>query len=182
MDTSRFSSIFFEARLPLHWQGGVTPTPEELGDWMHTNAVLLRAMAAFENRLGEPTEGGVGTGKILERLEAKIDLAILLLAKVAALGGSQPEPCSVALSAGEIAWIADDAPEVGEAISLTLHINPSLPQPLQLPASVVAVTSLAEGKQVTASLTHLSEECQDGLERMVFRQHRHHIQAMRGGR
>ncbi len=182
MDTSRFSSIFFEARLPLRWQGGLTPTPEELGDWMHTNAVLLRALAAFENKLGEAAEGTTGAGKIMERLEAKVDLAILLLAKIAALGGDQPKACPIALSAGEIAWIADDAPEPGEAINLTLHIDPSLPQPLQLPASVVAVTPLAEGKQVTASFTHLSEECQDGLERMVFRQHRHHIQAMRGGR
>lgn len=182
MDTNRFTSIFFETRLPLRWQGGLAPTAEELEAWMHINAVLLRAMAAFENSLGEVPEGGSGSGKILERLEAKIDLAILLLAKLAAFGGVQPKICQVALSASEIAWIADDTPEVGEAINLLLYLNPGLSQPLQLPASVVAVTPMATGKQVTASFTHLSEECKDWLERAVFRQHRHQIHAMRGGR
>jgi hypothetical protein len=175
------TGVSFQANLPLEWRPLGDAEQHAVEIWMHTNIVLLRALATidaqapatdYENEPGSPT------GRVLERLEAKVDLALTLLGRLLSQEQPAPRPASLTLSAQAVAWKSDSLPPAGSAVLITLHISSRLPQPLRL----TAIVKRSGQGGAEAVFTHLGEELQDWLERTVFRQHRRHIQAMHQAR
>lgn len=172
--------VWFEARLALAWRAEEFPDGETLAAWMATNTVLLRALATLDTLAGErDAEIAEETEKRLDRLEAKVDLALALLAQLVAREQPHPRACPAKVSASAIEWHSVAAPPLGNAV-IQLHIDARLPQALQLPAHIVQVTPDNGEHHVRAELCELDEDCREWLERAVFRRHRRAIQATRG--
>lgn len=181
MSDTELSPVHYQALLPLAWVVAGALDAARLSVWMHTNAILLRALATIEAQppaTDYESEPGTPTGRMLERLEAKIDLSLSLLSRLLGHESSLQQALPVTLSANAVEWESASLPEAGSEILLTLHLSPKLPHPLQLPARV----ERSGNGRALARFTHLDEETRDWLERTVFRQHRRHIQALHQGR
>ncbi len=112
----------------------------------------------------------------LQRLDAKIDLMLHLLAQ--SLQGNHPLPQAMPVELGPeiVSWQELGAqPTVGDTIVLGLYLSPGLPLPLKLPAHI---TASADGR-VTAQLADLGEDLDESWRQWVFRQHRRDIHAQR---
>lgn len=172
-----FSGVSYQAEMPLGWQSGPLPAATVLNEWMHTNVVLLHALATMETQApARENESGNDVERKLERVEVKLDLTLNLLSKLLAQHIPQPDACPVTLSASRIEWIGKGTPPAGNIV-ISLFVNPRLAQPLLLPASVRSATVVATGTRIVAEFTHLSEETEEWLERTVFRNHRRFIQS-----
>lgn len=113
-----------------------------------------------------------------QRLDAKVDLMLHLLAQ--SLQGSRPLPASVNVELGPeiVSWQEmGTAPAVGDTVVLALYLNPGLPLPVRLPAHI---TACANGR-VTARLAELGDDLEEFWQQWVFRQHRRDIHAHRPG-
>lgn len=173
--------ISFQADLPLEWRplGDAERGAAEI--WMHANVVLLRALSTIEAQpsvTDYESEPGSPTGRVLERLEAKVDLALTLLGRLLGQEQPAPRPVSLTLSAQAVEWKSDSLPPAGSPVLITLHISPRLPQPLRL----AAIVKRSGQGSAEAVFTRLEGEMQDWLERTVFRQHRRHIQTLHQAR
>lgn len=173
--------IDYAARLPLGRASLPSPPDEaEIECWMSEACALLRVLAGLEappvEREGEPA-----CGKTLERLEAKLDLALGLMMRFARAQDALPPAVPSVLGPTGLTW--EDEREqplrAGEPVLLSLHLSPRLPLPLTLPAEVTAVERLPGGVRISARFTGLSEETRDWLERTLFRFHRRAIQQAR---
>ncbi len=177
---SAIRGVTFQADLPLVWRATEALAEEVILEWLHSNAILLRALATMEAPPGErDIESTAENDKRLERLEAKLDLTLDLLTKLMARDTPKPPSCPVTVSAAAIEWTSVAAQACGTGV-ITLFIDPRLPQPLQLPALVAHSTLTDDGHKTMAEFLHLDEETREWLERAVFRRHRRHIQAVRG--
>jgi len=175
--------VFYHSDLPLQWRDAPLPAARVLQQQMRTNTVLFHALAAMETPLTEQeAEVGSAMAKILDRLEAKLNLAVDLLSQLTASQTPLPATHPVTLSAEAIEWIAPDGPAADREITLSLFLDPRLPQPLQLPARVATRVALPEGIRTFAEFAHLSDEVRDWLERTVFRYHRRYIQSLHTSR
>jgi len=163
--------------VPLSWHLETNPSADEIAVWMYGNVTLLQALSTIETMQPEK-EGdmGSGSGKMLERLEFKVDLALSLLSKLLAQNTDLPASYRAFLSAEGMEWISKEAAEQGDEIVISAYISPKLPQPLILPARIEAVRREETGTRIHATFTHLNEETQDWLSRTVFRYHRRAIQ------
>jgi hypothetical protein len=163
--------------MPLSWRLEAEPSADDIAVWMYGDVTLLRALATIESMQSElDGEMGSGVGKVLERLEFKIDLTLSLVAKLLTQHAALPSTCPVFVSAEGMEWIGKETATAGDKIVISAHISPKLPQPLVLPAKINAVQQEPGGTRIYASFTHLSEEAQDWLSRTVFRYHRRAVQ------
>ena len=163
--------------IPLSWHPEVEPSAGDIAVWMYGNVTLLRALAMIEAIQPERDgDMGSGVGKVLERLEFKIDLTLSLVAKLLTQNAVLPSTCPVFVSAEGVEWICKETAAEGEDILISAYISPKLPQPLVLPAKIKAIQPEPGGTRVYATFTHLSEEAQDWLSRTVFRYHRRDVQ------
>lgn len=169
--------IFYAADLPLSWTALSRLQPAQTEQWQHDTAALLRALAVIEAPVVETDRDiSSATGKSMERLEAKLDLALSLMMQLARQHTELPAPHPVILRANSVEWLATSHPEPAQLILLSLHLSPRLPQALHIPATVAAVEQLENGARVRANFTHLSQEVEEWLERTLFRFHRRSIQ------
>lgn len=162
--------------IPLNWRPEAELSADDIAVWMYDDVTLLRALATIE-AIPPERDGdmGSGVGKVLERLEFKIDLTLSLVAKLLAENAVQPSTCPVFVSAEGMEWICKEAATEGDNIVISAFISPKLPQPLVLPAKIKSVQQEPDGTRIYATFTHLSEEAQDWLSRTVFRYHRRAI-------
>lgn len=162
--------------IPLSWRPEAEPSADDIAVWMYDNVTLLRALATIESMQPErDSDMGSGVGKVLERLEFKIDLTLSLVAKLLTQNAAMPSTCPAFVSAEGMEWICKEAATEGDDIVISAYVSPKLPQPLVLPAKIKAVQPEPGGTRIYATFTHLDEEAQDWLSRTVFRYHRRAI-------
>jgi hypothetical protein len=162
-----------ECRLPLKWSildTAVTPTSA-----LEREALLLLTVINQMEAVHE-LEAGSTEQRRLERVEAKLDLALYLLARTLEPGPAATE-VDVKLSAEEIRWPETRPPASGTPLLLELRPSPTLPLSLRLPALAMA----PEGGWARASLRGLAEPVADVLHQFIFRRHRQAIRARQGG-
>lgn len=162
--------------IPLSWRPEAEPSADDIAIWMHGDVTLLRALSTIEAMQPErDADMGGSVGKVLERLEFKIDLTLSLVAKLLAENAVLPSTRPAFVSAEGMEWIGKEAASEGDDIVISAYISPKLPQPLLLPAKIKAVQQEPGGTRIYATFTHLNEEAQDWLSRTVFRYHRRAI-------
>jgi hypothetical protein len=164
--------LICECRMPLVWREARLDEHERQA-MMREAALLLTAVNQMES--SHELESGGGENRRLDRLEAKLDLALHLLAR-ALEPATPPTARVVRLGAEAVEW--QDAQPPGEGVALVLELRPSetLPITLKLPAVALApAPGLAR-----ARLVDLSEALNDALVQFVFRRHRQAIRARVG--
>ena len=183
-DTSHQDGVFFETLLPLSWSLVSHPVPSFiLDEWMQTNITILRALSTMEALpIDKENELGATAAKAIDRLEAKIDLSLTLLAKLLVQNTAFPQAVAVTLSGSSVKWINPEGPTLGNDVTLSLYLSHRIPQPLILPAKVTSSEIETDGLHTSATFTDLSAEMQDWLERTIFRYHRRSIQQRHSGK
>lgn len=183
-DTSQ--GVSHVANLPLSWSPLDAVPDEEVSRWMHDALAVLRALAILETPISEQDKDlGSPSGKAVERLEIKLDLALTLLMQLTRQDRSLPPRHRVTLRADSVEWATGSLPEPGQHILLTLYLNASLPIALVLPAQIIparVVPAYGQETSVRAVFSPLDEEVDDWLSRTLFRYHRRQIQSIHGNR
>lgn len=164
--------LLCESRMPLVWREA-RPEDDERQAMMREAALLLAAVNQMES--SHEMDSGGGETRRLDRLEAKLDLALHLLARTLE---PNPPPAGrmVKLGAEGAEW--DDETPPGEGRPLVIDLRPSehLPLTLKLPAVALAPRpGLAR-----ARFSDLTESLTDALTQFVFRRHRQAIRARTG--
>lgn len=172
--------ISLEAVLPLSWVARQATSQANAEMQRQSNISLLRALASIEAMAPERELEDEATQKALERMESKLDIVILLLAKMAGASGLLPSEKLLALRMDSMSWLEHEhVPMMGESVLISVYLNPRLPQPLLLSAQVCDLQNKDHGTQIEVTLEDTGEELQEWLTRTIFRYHRRQVQARR---
>jgi len=165
-----------QARLSAAFVPGTSP--DRLAHAEH----LLRTVALIEDHRSEDSQNErIEDAPFGQRLEAKLDLGLLMLGRLL-------EYASPPLRARDVRWSIlgarlqqPDAASLPPGSEGVLQIQPCdwLPESLELPASILATDS---GHWVWLSFPVFSPGLRDALERHLFRQHRRQIAQTRTDR
>ena len=142
--------------------------------------IHLSAIAIIEDSRNEEEEGPQGLA--LRRIEAKLDLLLTLVGNLNAQANADPR-VPLKWSAQGVRMPAGKAGAEGSTGLFRMQATPWLPDPLALPAAVIAC---APGDDGTPSqwlqFGPLSDATRAALERHVFRQHRRAVAELRAQR
>ncbi len=169
MSTAAEHALFGDAlgcdeTLPAAFVGG---TAAAGGD----GAGLLRALSLIEETGEAEREDADPRSGELARVEAKLDLVLALLGWV--LRAQRPDLAPVALRWSRFGACvhAATAPSAHTGL-LRVALDPRLPQPLELPARLIACEPEGEGVRLWLRFDRLDPALESALERHVFRRHR----------
>jgi hypothetical protein len=178
MDETDATGISLEAILPLAWAKSKQLSHANIELRTQTNIALLRAMAAIDVVTPEHDTHGEPIHKALERVEAKVDMTLLLVAQLMGATLSLPAETQVNLSNQHITWLeSGKPPTVGLSLVIALYLNPRIPQALHLPVTVTEVQKQKDGLHVVADLQEVTAEFEEWMTRTLFRYHRRALQA-----
>lgn len=156
-------TVCFDDCLPLAWHALTGPVPPSL---RRESELTLRLLAA-------PPEGADKAEPALQRLEAKLDLALEL--GLLQRHPDAPPPCLCRIGLEGVAWMTTSPPS-GPCL-LELAPSPTAALRLFLPLQDVSARLLADGSTVVqARLAPLSDPLHLHWEKWVFRRHRDAIQ------
>ena len=177
-------SITFQTTMPLAWEVPGAPDEVTLAAWRHDNIVLLRALATLESMAPDKErEPEQALGKALERMEAKVDIMLALLARLINQQTMPPASCPLTLAAQRVEWAcpAISAPPADSRVLLKLYLSPKLPEPLRLWVKVATQPAGAESADCYCLAEFLDEdaEFEEWMTRTLFRYHRRALQARR---
>lgn len=151
--------LVLEDAFPIAWaQAGLSASFSE--------ASLLSALMALENDEKEREDSPLG--RELSRLDAKINLILLLLGD---LRREKPMPSKkpAILSARALAWQEPDPPAPGETIGIEIFLNIRYPYPLRLQLEVDTIGSSGWTK---GAWVNMDPFLQEQLQQYIFRAHR----------
>lgn len=159
--------------MPLAWRPANLDEPARQR-MMREAALLLAALNQMEG--SHELESSGPENRRLDRIEAKLDLTLHLLARTLE-PGQGPASRAVTLSPRDVQWNDDLAPDAGTRMILELRPSEHLPLTLRLPATALEpLPGIAR-----ARLENLLEALDDALHQFVFRRHRQAIRARAGG-
>lgn len=171
-----------EGLLPLGWEvRAELPSESRFAALNGANEALVRSCDGLEEprrKLDDVNE----LGQELQRLDAKLDLILELLAEWLQ-APTLPPAVQVRFNAVGLCWEAEDLPEPGSLLRLELHLCSRIPRPVILYGRVVRVHPVnGGGARAVIEFVGVSEGLADALERMVFRRHRREVAQLRGQR
>lgn len=163
-------------RMPLAWHAGQID-PQTRQNCIVEATLLLGALNQMES--SHESDTGSPENRRLDRIEAKLDLTLYLLAR--RLETAPPADLrEVILSPVGMQWPDPAPPAEGSLLMVEFQPSETLPLSLRLPA--IALAPLAGQAQVRfESLSDsLSEALDEALYQFVFRRHRQAIRARTG--
>jgi len=175
-----YNELAYHDVLPIQWRSREQPLSRfELAGLEETNVVVLQACVAMQEQPAR--EHGEDAGPLaneLARLDFKLNLVLQLLGKLVSRE-RMPAATSAHFNAHGASWTAiGPVPAVGERGVLRLYLHETLPQPLELPAVIVAV----EGALVRAHFEELADSVGELIQRLAFLCHRRDVADARKSR
>jgi len=171
---SNASSITYQADLPISWRYTDAPGATVLSQARQSNLVLLHALSTLESAPEKDHDADPAISKAVDRLEAKLDVALGMLARLVAEQTNIPACAQVTLGARQIEWCeASTLPTRDSVVCILLHLSKKLPEPMQLYGRVISV----QGDRCVAEFIDLDEELEEWITRTLFRYHRRALQA-----
>ena len=156
-------------RMPLAWHT-VQLDPHTRQSRIVEAALLLNALNQMEG--SHELDTGGAENRRLDRIEAKLDLALFLLARRLETS-TPPTPREVELTPSGAQWPDSAPPAAGSELIVEFQPSETLPLSLRLPA-----IALEPGTdQARVSFEGLSEALDEALYQFVFRRHRQAIRA-----
>ncbi len=107
-----------------------------------------------------------------ERLESKLNVIMQLLSRLLARENIVPADRKFRLAVDGIAWDHDVALKLDSVGSASLHINRSLPYPLELAGRVVGCEQTGAVYRIAFAFEGVAPNVVELLEKMIFRHHR----------
>jgi len=159
-------------RMPLNWHAAEVDA-EASAQLLREAALLLAALNQIES--SHELEATNPENRRLDRIEAKLDLALHLLARTL-LDESHSQHLLVELTPASASW--PDTTPPSEGTRLIVEFSPSTALPLSLKLPAIALQS--ENGMARVRFETLGETLDDALYQFVFRRHRQAIRARSG--
>jgi hypothetical protein len=175
-----YDELAYEDVLPVSWVPAREPLDATAAArYDEPNLRLLQACAALDEQplvAREKLDDGSPLGAELARLDFKLTLLLDLVVHLASRDLRRPDPVSIRFNAIGATFASPGIrPELGSSGVAHIFLRNALPQPLSLPARVVAV----DAQQVKLRFMPLSEPVADMIEKLAFRRHRRHVAGVR---
>jgi len=158
--------------MPLSWHAAEVDA-EASTQLLREAALLLAALNQIES--SHELEATNPENRRLDRIEAKLDLALHLLARTLQ-DESHSKRLPVELTSTSASW-PDNTPP-GEGTRLIVEFSPSTALPLNL--KLPAIGMAPENSMARVRFAGLGETLDDALYQFVFRRHRQAIRARSG--
>lgn len=177
------TGLVYEDRIPVRWQViPALPARWQMLKTHHSNEQLLRYLAAVDEHRSEGVDEDHGPlAHDIARLEYKLNLLLEMVGRLLGERVHLPEPTTVRMTADELCWIADEAPEPGSWLSVDLFLNQRVPCPVILHGQVDRVRALEDGLETALVYRDISEAERNWIEKLIFRQHRRLVALSRQG-
>jgi hypothetical protein len=172
-----YDQLAYHDVLPVQWLAlPLPPDRFELIGLEQANLLLLQACVAVEEHSVRDKSEDLGplAGEIV-RLDFKLNLVLQLLSKMVAKDRMPPATTIDFNGLGATWTCVGVPPRVGEHGLLRVQLRSSLPQPLELPAEVVA----AEGSTASVRFPDLSGALGELIQKLAFLRHRRHVADVR---
>ena len=173
-------ALVYEDELPLSWEVvDALPPVQRLSTINAANEALLRAGEGLE----EPLRGSEESHELaqeFQRLDAKLNLVLELLADWLSRQGDLPPAVPLRFNGHGISWKSPETPPPDTTLRLTLYVCSSFPKPLVLYGRTVQQQDGGPEGVTLVRFLALSAGVVDGLERLVFRRHRREVAQLRG--
>jgi hypothetical protein len=178
-----YDELAYEDVLPVGWVPATEPLePTAPARYDESNLRLLQACAALDEQPALPREKLDDASPLaaeLTRLDFKLTLLLDLVVHLASRDLRRPEPVPIRFNAiGATIAAPPFRAEAGSSGVAHIFLRNALPQPLSLPARVVA----ADERQFQLRFMPLSEPVADLIEKLAFRRHRRHVAGARKSR
>ena len=166
--------LIFEDVLPVQWTAGAPADGLALARLNADNHQLLGAESSLDEvRVHEALKDeSPALVHELQRLEFKVNILLRLTAELALHNRGLPPPQRLRLTSRALEWFGQGAPAVGATGLLAVYINSSLPQPMQIPCTVVGERLQDNVRVAQMRFAGLSEAVIEQLEKLIFRHHR----------
>lgn len=166
--------VFCDDELGLAWSAASSlPAAPVLARLNARNEVVLRTLSLVEEH--DETQAENAERAELHRLEAKVNLALELLAELVTQRTSPLPPRPLRFNSSGLCWLADEPLELDALLLVECYVLPAWPVPLKLYARVKSVEPVHGRHRICASLEALSEGAAIWLDKLVFRRHRRAI-------
>lgn len=163
-----------EIFMPLAWRAEPLPAQARLSH-MREAAHLLAALNQIESM--HEQEAGSPENRRLDRIEAKLDLTLHLLARTLEIRTPEtsavPAARNVLLTPSEAQWPDPSPPAQGTPLIVEFRPSEALPISLELPAIALE----PQAGTARARFDELTEALDEALYQFVFRRHRQAIRA-----
>jgi len=164
--TERLACI---CRMPLSWQVAHLD-PEARHQIMREAATLLTALNQIESMHDQET--GSPENRRLDRIEAKLDLTLLLLGRTLETNATTATR-NVVLTPNSAEWEETTPPAEGSSLLIEFRPSEALPLNLKIPATGLK----PEADKAQVLFDSLTEALEEALYQFVFRRHRQAIRA-----
>lgn len=166
--------VFCDDELGLAWSVVESlPVAPVLARVNGRNEVVLRTLSLVEEH--DETQAENAERAEMHRLEAKVNLALELLAELLTQRTSPLPPRPIRFNSHGLCWLADEPIEIDVLLLVECYVLPAWPVPLKLYARVKSVEPANARHRICASLEGLSEGAAIWLDKLVFRRHRRAI-------
>lgn len=108
----------------------------------------------------------------LQRMEFKLNIVLRLVAELTLRSHPLPPSQLIDLSPHGLEWYGAQAPSTGSTGLLQIYINPALPQPLKIPATVESERTQDNQRVAQIRFVGLSTTVAELLSKLIFRHHR----------
>jgi len=166
--------LVFEDTMPVGWLAGPPPVDGlALARLNADNHQLLIAESTLDDVRPHEALKDESPAVLheLQRLDYKLNILLRLTAQLAMRQNGLPAPQAVRFSASGLEWSGAGAPASGATGLLMLYVNPSLPEPLTIPACVIDASHSGD-PIARLQFTGLSETVVELIEKLIFRHHR----------
>lgn len=157
--------------LPLRW----CPETTEFDPLQQSEALrVLATVAVLEEHTRPQAEEAGGVEAEVARLHQKVQLLMEMVGSLIRAQLALPKAVPVRLTAAGLRWQTQTPPALGSLGMVELWLHPACPEPLRLPARVLAVGGEAQAS-VDAAFEGLPEALTAALEKLVFLRHRREL-------
>lgn len=164
--------VAWDARFHATCEPGPRPDAAALALINDRNASVLVAVSALMDRRSDISEDDSPLTQEVARLDAKLNVLMEIVNRLLLPQSGLPPRISLRFNASGAVLPWDGLPAVGQTALLKIHFDACRALPLELPA--VRLAGPTDGKGFLG-FEGLSEPVRDGLERLVFRQHRRQV-------
>jgi hypothetical protein len=164
--------VAWDARFHATCEPGPRPDAAALALINDRNASVLVAVSALMDRRSDTSEDDSPLTQEVARLDAKLNVLMEIVNRLLLPQSGLPPRIALRFNASGAVLPWDGLPAVGQTALLKIHFDACRALPLELPG--VRLAGPTDGKGFLG-FEGLTEPVRDGIERLVFRQHRRQI-------
>lgn len=181
-DKATYEGLALEDILPFSWLPADFSQSAALEHANEDTARALQAITVYEDTPRSALDETLNLKSDNARIEAKLDLVLSLVARLASEHTSLPEALPMIVRSRSLEWHAAPGFTAAKGATgfMSIWANPHVPLPLRLPCRIDQKVERNGYAWWRARIEFLAPHVGDGLDQVIFRHHRRQIAIARG--